>query len=523
LLGSITGKEITLEGPNTLSFTVAPVEEGTGTVKITINLPPGHGITKAEVVKDGVKLPGEITLDGNEVVFEGEYAAGDYFFSIRLYKGSDLYGVVSEIAQIRGYLGSEKTYTLGLADLDRTYTITYHLDGGVLPGGVENPGYYRSTDAELSLPTPSCTGYIFGGWHDNAELSGDPQTGIPNGSTGDKTFWAKWTAITYTVEYDANGGDGETMEATTHAYDEPQYLRANAYTRTGYDFAEWTTEADGSGTPYADGESVSNLTSTQDEAVPLYAQWTAIDYAITYNLNSGINGANPTSYTIESLKITLAAPTRTGYDFGGWYVDDGFTGSAITAIPTGSTEPKTFWAKWTLVSYTITYNLNGGTNSSENPGSYTIKSPDITLAAPTLYGHAFGGWHDNAGLNGEAQTVISQGSTEPKTFWAKWVEGLVVTIQVSRDNTILVSSADVTISRSGAGGNATTFTAVVSDAYEDNIQWYLDGTPAGTAQSITIEAADYPSGTSYRGYLGVTVVSKDDVPYSTSIRFTVTD
>ncbi|MDR1428752.1 MAG: hypothetical protein LBI85_00555, partial [Spirochaetaceae bacterium] len=48
LRGSITDKNITLEGPNNLSFTVAPVFEGTGTVKITVNLPPEHGITTAK-------------------------------------------------------------------------------------------------------------------------------------------------------------------------------------------------------------------------------------------------------------------------------------------------------------------------------------------------------------------------------------------------------------------------------------------------------------------------------------------
>ena len=69
---------------------------------------------------------------------------------------------------------------------------------------------------------------------------------------------------------------------------------------------------------------------------------------IEYELNGGANAAgNPTEYTIESGTITLAAPTKTGYVFGGWYTTEDFSGEAITQIESGSTGKVTLYAKWT--------------------------------------------------------------------------------------------------------------------------------------------------------------------------------
>jgi hypothetical protein len=93
----IEGQEISLEGPNTLSFVVEPVLDGTGSIEIAIELPAGHGINRVDVFKDGKKLESPITPEGNNVVFkQAGHKAGDYYYSFRLYKDDDLYGVVSD-------------------------------------------------------------------------------------------------------------------------------------------------------------------------------------------------------------------------------------------------------------------------------------------------------------------------------------------------------------------------------------------------------------------------------------------
>jgi uncharacterized repeat protein (TIGR02543 family) len=197
LRGNLTNQNITLEGSNSLVFTVSPVLDGNGTFKITINLPAGHSITEAKVFKDGTEID-TVAPVTNPIVFENTYAAGNYYFSFQLYKGGDLYGVVSEVAQVRKNLLSETAYTLGLEDLNISYVITYELNGGQFGGGVEDPGYYRSTDADFTLPTPTRTGYTFEGWYDNGGLTGSPVTQISTSGMEDKEFYAKWTVV-YTV------------------------------------------------------------------------------------------------------------------------------------------------------------------------------------------------------------------------------------------------------------------------------------------------------------------------------------
>jgi uncharacterized repeat protein (TIGR02543 family) len=153
-----------------------------------------------------------------------------------------------------------------------------------------------------------------------------------------------------------------------------------------------------------------------------------------------------------------------------------------------------------------------------NPATYTIESAAITLDDPTRDGFDFAGWYENSGFTGSEVTLIPAGSMGHKTFYAQWWPKVLVDVSVwvNEDGKILTSNNDITISKS-ASGNPASFTATVTGAYS-GIQWNLNGGPQyGTAQSVTIKAADYPNG-SY--HLGGTV-TKDGVPYSTNIHFKV--
>jgi hypothetical protein len=113
----------------------------------------------------------------DRIVLEGSLEAGVYYFSVRLYKGDDLYWVVSKVIQVRTNLRSEKTYTLDWEDLDLTYSITYHLRDTEM-----ETGYYRYTDGDtpLVLFRP---GYRLT-WYDNPDLKGDPVTRFPGAARG---------------------------------------------------------------------------------------------------------------------------------------------------------------------------------------------------------------------------------------------------------------------------------------------------------------------------------------------------
>ncbi|GHT15108.1 hypothetical protein AGMMS4956_14360 [Bacteroidia bacterium] len=136
------------------------------------------------------------------------------------------------------------------------------------------------------------------------------------------------------------------------------------------------------------------------------------------------NVANPSTYTIESGTITLQAPTKTGYTFTGWFTGI-YADTKVTTIPAGSTGGKTLYAIWAAVSYTIHYELDGGSNNVNNPATYTIEDA-VALQDPTKVGYRFLGWYDNAGFAGSAITSIAVGSTGDTTFYANWIDSSVV-------------------------------------------------------------------------------------------------
>jgi hypothetical protein len=192
LSGSIADKTISLGGENTLEFFVAPVLDGEGNVSITIELPPNSGITEARIFKDGTNLETPITPnDNNQIVLAyPSYPAGDYYFSIRLYKGDELYGVVSEAVQVRANLDSVKSYTLTMEDLNRVYIVTFDAQGGSVDQSTitVNAGGYITP-----LPTATKRAYAFNGWFTQTNGYGYQFT-ASTPVNEDTTVYASWTA-----------------------------------------------------------------------------------------------------------------------------------------------------------------------------------------------------------------------------------------------------------------------------------------------------------------------------------------
>lgn len=331
------------------------------------------------------------------------------------------------------------------------YRISYELNGGI---NAENPDGYDVSDLPVSLHAPSRTGYIFKGWYmgENRVLA------IPVGTTGNVVVSAKWEPITYTIDFDTNGGL-PTLSSIDYTIESDSFT-LQEITKVGYTFDGW----------YNGETKVTEITTGTYGNMTLVAKWTADLYTISYDLADGVNNPeNPTSYTIESGLITLKDPTKEGYTFAGWFngeqlittidsntlenisltakwtvnsykltfdVDGNLTektfkyGESITAIENPTKVGHTFvgWseelpetmpanditveAKWEINSYDITYDLAGGVNNSENPTTYTIESGLITLKNPTREGYTFLGWYDNAECTGTKITEISGYTTD---------------------------------------------------------------------------------------------------------------
>lgn len=354
------------------------------------------------------------------------------------------------------------------------YTITYHLNNST--NHASNPTTYNVETPTITLENPTRTGHTFGGWYDNDTFTGSPVTQIEVGSTGNKIIYAKWTINQYTISFEENGGTdvGDITQNFGTSVQTPQQP-----TKLGYTFVAWysnseltsyysfTTMPASNITLYArwninqytisfeenGGTNVTNITQNFDtnisEPLPptkvgftfsgwyadsgltqsyafskmqaanitLYAKWTVNQYTISFEENGGSSVIDITQ-DYESNVQTPSQPTKLGYAFEGWYSNIQLTSHyLITTMPADNI---TLYAKWTRETYTITYQLNGGTNATQNPSTYHIESPDIVFSNPTKVGHTFVGWYNNEDFSGEAITQIDSGSTNAKTMYAKW-------------------------------------------------------------------------------------------------------
>ena len=141
----------------------------------------------------------------------------------------------------------------------------------------------------------------------------------------DVFLYAITEANTYTVDYEGHWETSWTMSGKVFTYDSGDNLDLNAFNKTWYTFTKWTTEEDGGGSGFTNGQEVLNLTSVDNAHVPIYAQWWANTYSIDYDLNddgSTSKASHPKTPTWLSYDETwtIENPTRTWYTFTGWYV-----------------------------------------------------------------------------------------------------------------------------------------------------------------------------------------------------------
>lgn len=130
-----------------------------------------------------------------------------------------------------------------------------------------------------------------------------------------------------TIKFDANGGTG-TKFSQTIAPDSTVQLRKNTYTREGYEFVEWNTKADGTGTRYLNQESVTNIVE-KGETIRLYAQWIEFSFTIEFNANGGAGSMESQEFnggTAQNIKPCTF--TKNGYSFGFWNTKADGTGKS---------------------------------------------------------------------------------------------------------------------------------------------------------------------------------------------------
>ena len=299
------------------------------------------------------------------------------------------------------------------------YTIKFDGNGGV--GSMEE--IYTTPSKEVQLISNSFTriGYTFIGWNTEVDGSGTTYYNEQNISIdSDLTLYAQWTPI-YTITFNANGGSG-SMSSETVSSGSSVSLPANTFTRSGYEFVGWNTNADGSGVPYTNGQRI-----TPSRNITLYAQWNKNEVYYTISFNS--NGGSGTMYSTEvqeGVNYTLPANTfsRTGYTFIGWNTNVNGNGTSYndkhTIMVRGNL---TLYAQWKKIEvyYTITFNANGGSGSMSSQTVSAGTSFYLPINTFTRSGYEFVGWNTNADASGvsytNGQNITPSGDM---TLYAQW-------------------------------------------------------------------------------------------------------
>ncbi len=224
--------------------------------------------------------------------------------------------------------------------------------------------------------------------------------------------------LKYTITLELNGGQ---VDFIPNEYDGLKEVILPIPQKEGYNFLGWYENID------FDGKVVEKISVGEIGNKIFYAKWEGIPtiekYTITLELNGGQVDSIPNEYDgIE--EVVLPIPVFTGYTFEGWYETAEFTGNKIEKITIGSVGNKKFYAKWEVIEYKITLELNGG-QAEFIPSIYTIESQDILLPIPTLDGYVFLGWYEKAEFTGEVVDKISAGSVGNKDFYAKWEKEMI--------------------------------------------------------------------------------------------------
>lgn len=337
-----------------------------------------------------------------------------------------------------------------------TYNVTFDLRGGA--GGDSNvQATYGS--AMPAITVPALAGYQFAGYYDQAEggtkyYNADGSSAINWNKAGDTTLYAHWTANSYQVIFNANGGSG-SMDAEKFVYGVEKQLSKNSFTKTGYAFVGWTTEKIAGDVIYADEASVSNLTTEQGGIVNLYAVWRPITYTVVFNGNGADGSMEDQKMTYDTeAALSPNGYTKTGYHFLGWSktstaeegeLDDR---NNVKNLTENEGSKVTLYAVWGANTYTVAFHANGGTGSPMAAQSFTYDEAAKALSKNqySRTGYTFKGW---------ALTDTAT-ATEVKYADQEKVQNLVVTQDEVLNLYAVWTAQSYTVSFDANGGNMMT-------------------------------------------------------------------
>ena len=285
-----------------------------------------------------------------------------------------------------------------------TYTVTFRdgYDGSTIKTARVSHG-----DSVTEPSFPSHIGYTATGWD-------SPLSNI----TSNRTITANYRANTYRIVFDRNADDATgDMPSMDMTYASTKNLTANSYSRTGYTWNGWNTQADGRGTSYLNRQSVSNLVTADNGSVTLYAQWVPNTYTIKFV--DGHDGTAIKSVQLEYGSAITApnAPEHAGYTATGW-----------DKTPGSVTGDETFTMSYRANTYTVRFDKNNqaatGSMSDQQMAYGTAKK--LNRNAFSYTGRTWIGWTTKSDGSGksykdeESVSNLTEVDGGTVTLYAQW-------------------------------------------------------------------------------------------------------
>ena len=255
-------------------------------------------------------------------------------------------------------------------------------------GSVTGGGTYDS-GTTATLTATATEGYHFQKWSNG--VTDNPYSFIV---TGAANLVASFAPNQYKMTFVLDNGEEDIVKTLNY---KSELKAPENITKKGYSFTGWNPE-------------VPTTVPLGDKTYT--AQWKVNQYTMTFVLGNGEKDVVITQDYGTPL-VAPENPIRKGYTFAGW------SPAVDATIPA---ENKTFTAQWTLGTYTITYDLNGGALAEgvTNPASYTTESESFTLNNPTYTGYTFAGW-TGTDLEEPTKTVtIAKGSAGNRSYKDTW-------------------------------------------------------------------------------------------------------
>ena len=306
----------------------------------------------------------------------------------------------------------------------KTYKVTYNANGavGTVPATIE-------VEEGGNTTVPSCgslsmKGYDFVGWNTKKDGSGKIYKESQSFKVdSDIILYGQWIIHEYSISYELNEGSypEDRSNPTTYTI-ETESFALNNPERDGYEFLGWSAPEN-----KEPNKTVSIDKGTTGDLL-FIAVWRPLNsYSISYDVNGG-EGSIGTVLKLEGESVEISSDSvvsRKGYEFVCWNTESDGTGKDYN--PGGlyeEDEDLHLYVKWSIVKYSIEYNLNDGklATGKSNPDEYTVETADIVLENPTRYGYEFVGWRfkDDSDALASANFTIRKGTTGNLSIVAVW-------------------------------------------------------------------------------------------------------